>query len=35
MVGAVLGELRVTVADDADEGDGCTIEVLQLLLNVH
>ena len=33
MIGAVLGELRIPMRDDADEGDGCTIEVLQHLLN--
>ena len=33
MVGAVLGELRITMASDAEEGDGCTMEVRQQLLN--
>ena len=33
MVGAVLGELRIAMADDAEEGDGCTVEVRQQLLN--
>ena len=32
-IGAVLGELRITMADDADGGGGCTIDVLQQLLN--
>ena len=33
LVGAVVGELRIPMRDDADEGGGCTINVLQQLLN--
>ena len=33
MVGAVLGEMRITMADDAEGGGGCTMGVRQHLLN--
>ena len=33
MVGAVLGEMRITMADDAKGGGGCTMGVRQHLLN--
>ena len=33
MVGAVLGELRIIMADNAEDDDGCIMEVRQQLLN--